>query len=275
MNKSSPLLSVVTVTLNCASKARETARSVLEQDFADCEYIVKDGGSRDDTVASLQALGVQRVQVARDTGIYNAMNQALGLCSGKYVCFLNAGDVFASGQVLSEVARHIQARESSQLVYGDILRSDCSPVWQKQMDYSSRLIRYRSKLTSFYLYRRMVCHQAWFTRVDLLRGCGGFDERYGLLADYDLLLKLVLQQGIAYSHVASPLVVYEGGGATDVLKEEASRQRALIIPKYFNRWERTVFASVTCCARGVVHNGLFLKVQAAMPGGWKSRLAGF
>ena len=95
----SPFFSVVTVTLNAAEKAAQTARSVLEQTFGDYEYIVKDGGSTDDTVRKLRELGSFNIQVCRDSGIYNAMNQALRCCSGKYVCFLNAGDVFTSESV--------------------------------------------------------------------------------------------------------------------------------------------------------------------------------
>ena len=70
--KTSPLFSIVTVTLNCADDAVRTAQSVLTQDFTNYEHIVKDGGSTDGTVERLRERGVT-VHVSKDTGIYDAM----------------------------------------------------------------------------------------------------------------------------------------------------------------------------------------------------------
>jgi len=73
---SAPLFSIVTVTLNCVEDAVATAKSVLDQDCGNYEYIVKDGGSTDSTVTELGRLGVQTI-VKPDVGVYAAMNQAL------------------------------------------------------------------------------------------------------------------------------------------------------------------------------------------------------
>src|ERR687883_1909022 len=101
---SEPLFSIVTVTLNCAEDAEHTAQSVVAQTFTDYEYIVKDGGSTDGTVERLRAFEKPQIYVSPDQGVYSAMNQALAACSGIYVCFLNAGDLFATPETLTRVA---------------------------------------------------------------------------------------------------------------------------------------------------------------------------
>ena len=45
-----PKVSVVTVTFNCQDVIESTVRSVVNQDYGNVEYIVVDGGSKDDTL---------------------------------------------------------------------------------------------------------------------------------------------------------------------------------------------------------------------------------
>ncbi len=112
-----PLFSVITVTLNCADDAVATARNVLSQDGATVEYLVKDGCSTDGTAERLAELGV-RVIVTPDTGIYDAMNQGVAHASGRYICFLNAGDRFAGPHVLRDVATAIERYNEPDFLYG-------------------------------------------------------------------------------------------------------------------------------------------------------------
>ena len=44
------MITVVTVCMNARDDIEETIRSVLSQDYEDFEYIIKDGGSADDTL---------------------------------------------------------------------------------------------------------------------------------------------------------------------------------------------------------------------------------
>lgn len=92
------LITVITVTFNCAALVERTIKSVLEQKKHVCgiEYIVIDGGSTDGTA---ELIGEYKSNLDHfcsepDLGIYDAMNKGINAANGKWLIFLNAGDIF-------------------------------------------------------------------------------------------------------------------------------------------------------------------------------------
>ena len=99
--------SIITVCLNPGEKLGITLESVLGQTCEDAEIIVKDGCSRDGSVEKWQREhggdpGADRVRifVEKDSGIYDAMNQAAAHAQGEFLLFLNCGDAFPDEGVL-------------------------------------------------------------------------------------------------------------------------------------------------------------------------------
>lgn len=232
MNPDHPFFSIITITLNSGELSLATAQSVLSQTFRDYEYLVKDGGSSDGTVSQLNQLGIE-VIVAEDHGIYDAMNQALKRSRGDYVYFLNAGDTLISPSVLEQIHQTILESQYPSLVFGDIRILGEHPF----MDEDRRDLIYSSRLGRFYLFRRMICHQAWFMRRDLIEQCHGFSTTYRLLSDYDLLLKVVLKQRARYRKADLLTVNYLGGGASEVQPERLAAERACVVREYFHPLE--------------------------------------
>ena len=94
-------LSIITINYNNAHGLQRTLDSVARQFFADLEYIVVDGNSKDDSLKCLSVFeekwnaGISRVGTFRwisepDTGIYNAMNKGIRMAQGDYCLFLNS-----------------------------------------------------------------------------------------------------------------------------------------------------------------------------------------
>ena len=245
----SPLFSIVTVTLNCADDAVRTAQSVLAQDFSDYEYIVKDGDSTDGTVERLQALSVPRLVSKPDTSVYNAMNQALQLCRGQYICFMNAGDLFASQSVLSQVAGHIRNYDEPLFVYGDIKSLVRHRYLMPQdVSHGGRVVRYPNQLGRFYLYRNMICHQAWFVRR-CVYSSHSFDERFRVLSDFDFLLKVILVERIHYRHIPILVAIFQGGGLTETAVGQMQRERETILRQVYLPWERMLYSGLSGAIR--------------------------
>lgn len=230
-----PLFSVVTVTLDSGAALQRTADSIAAQSFRDFEHLVKDGGSTDGSVAGLRAPYGARVVTAPDRGIYDAMNQAIALCRGRFVQFLNAGDTLAGPEVLAEVARAIEREPECRLFYCDYLNA--------RRGLRSALPK---RASPFYLYRRPICHQAWFVARSAFDAVGPFDTRYRLSADHDLLTRAVAVHGMAARRVPILGVVYEGGGASGARENLRGIQRdyAEIRARHFSRRQRLLYGVV-------------------------------
>src|SRR6266581_7368792 len=99
-----PLITIITVVYNGAECLRQTIESVIRQQYDDLEYIIIDGGSTDSTLDVIKSYenAVDYWVSEPDNGIYDAMNKGIACSSGRYLLFLNAGDMLVAN--LSELA---------------------------------------------------------------------------------------------------------------------------------------------------------------------------
>ena len=88
-------LSIITVCYNCTSSIEKTVKSILAQKEDSVQYIVIDGASSDGTLDVLKQYSnkIDILVSEPDEGIYDAMNKGIGLAEGKYLLFINAGDI--------------------------------------------------------------------------------------------------------------------------------------------------------------------------------------
>jgi glycosyltransferase involved in cell wall biosynthesis len=246
---SRPLFSIVTVTLNPDAALQRTVDSVGRQTFGDFEHVIKDGGSSDGSIERLRAPHAPRIVVRSDSGIYDGINQAIGLCRGRFVQFLNAGDTLAGPHVLAEVARAVERHPKCELFYCDDLNA-------------RRGLRSRvpERATPFFLYRRPICHQAWFVAAECLARVGPFDTRYRFCADHDFFVRAVVANRIAALRVPVLGVVYQGGGASDTSASIGAvlREYGDIRARYYSRGERLAYG----CAVALTAPGVRRRIQS-------------
>jgi glycosyltransferase involved in cell wall biosynthesis len=94
-------ISIITAAYNAASTLPlliESLRSQTDQTF---EWVVVDGGSRDETVRLLREAGavLTRWISEPDFGIYHALNKALALATGEYYVVVGCDDTLAPDAV--------------------------------------------------------------------------------------------------------------------------------------------------------------------------------
>ena len=89
-----PKFSIITVTYNAEKVLEDTIQSVITQSYKNVEYIIVDGGSKDGTLGIIEKYRqhIAHLVSEPDKGLYDAMNKGIGLATGDYLCFLNAGD---------------------------------------------------------------------------------------------------------------------------------------------------------------------------------------
>lgn len=97
-------ITIVTVCFNAELVLEQTMLSVLNQTYKDIEYLLIDGGSKDGTLDIIKKYSDRVRWISEpDKGIYDAMNKGIKMASGEWINFMNAGDRFASNDVLEKI----------------------------------------------------------------------------------------------------------------------------------------------------------------------------
>ena len=107
MGNNNILVTITTVTLNSEKTLKRTIESVLNQTYPNIEYIIKDGGSNDNTIKIAKSFskkfeekGYRFIIVSKkDHGMYDALNQANELGEGIIVGNVNSDDYFEQDAV--------------------------------------------------------------------------------------------------------------------------------------------------------------------------------
>ena len=194
----SPLVSIVTPSLNQGDFVEDAIRSVVEQDYPHIEHIVVDGGSRDGTLAILERYDHLRWISEPDHGQAHALNKGFGLAAGSIFAWLNADDLYLPGAVSTAVAALQES--GAALVHGG---------W-RQIDEEGRALR-DVAVVPFDLQRqlesanRIAQPGSFFTREAFL-AVGGVDESYRYAMDYELYLRL--GKGFPVTRVDRVLAAY-------------------------------------------------------------------
>lgn len=115
-----PKVTVVTVCYNAAETIEKTILSVIGQTYDNTEYLIIDGGSKDETLAVIKKYekNISKWISEPDKGIYDAMNKAIKMATGEWINFMNAGDCFASENVLADVFKEV-IPENVKFLYSD------------------------------------------------------------------------------------------------------------------------------------------------------------
>ncbi len=203
--KESVKISVITVCFNAETEIEKTIKSVLGQSYGNVEYVIVDGKSKDDTVDIIQEYAQKypiKYLSEKDKGIYDAMNKGVKLCTGDYIVFENAGDVFYDKHVIRDFVKRMKKSKNA-IYYGN---------WVKLIEPKPDVVmENRGKLRAL-LRGSMPCHQAVFAARELLVKYP-FDCSYAIRSDYDWLLRCK-KRGAQFCYLNRFVCVFDGDGVS-------------------------------------------------------------
>lgn len=192
-------ITVVTVCYNAASELEETILSVLNQDYADIEYIIIDGGSTDGSVDIIRKYAdrlAYRVSEP-DKGIYDAMNKGIAAATGDYINFMNAGDRFTGPTVLTDLCKAL-GNERPEIIYGDVI------VKEKRIEYLLR-----PKVIEKIMPDRLpFCHQSAFVATKYHQQ-HPFDITFKCAADYNMFYQAYFKFDARFKYVPVVIAIYD------------------------------------------------------------------
>ena len=203
-------ISLITVAFNSEATIRETVESVRSQktEGLELEYILIDGGSSDTTVSIAREYNdiFSKVISEKDDGIYHAMNKGISLSSGEIIGFLNSDDCFATDNILVQVVESFKSSPTTNVVYGDI----------NYVDGTGGILRkWRSGPQRSFGSGWHPPHPAFYARKSMFVDHGGFDTRYKIAADFDLMLRFLEVHQATTSYLAEVFVHMKVGGESN------------------------------------------------------------
>lgn len=217
-----PKVTVITVCLNAREALKKTMINVAIQRYPRLQYIVKDGGSEDGTAELLKTLAGQNEKwmSCSDDGIYDAMNQAVGEAEGEWIIFMNAGDTFASDDVLTRI---FATERQADIIYGDVIKNE--KVCKAEAPHNA--------------HRMFFCHQSALVKTSLLKRIP-FDTRHRMSADFKFF-KQAYHQGARFACVGFPIARFDTSGVSNTRRSEGLLDNIRVVMEVDSRADRLRF----------------------------------
>lgn len=180
-----PLVSIVTPSLNQGQFIEATIESVLSQDYPRLEYIVVDGGSTDGTLDVLRRYERRLEWISEpDRGQSHAINKGFRRSRGEILAWLNSDDTYLPGAVSAAVEHLLQHPECA-MVYGE----------GHLIDERGGVIRRFPATEPFNLWKLVyvidyILQQTAFFRREALDVVGDLDEQLHWGMDWDLFIRI-------------------------------------------------------------------------------------
>ena len=194
-----PRFSIVTVVFNGENTLEQTILSVINQSYENVEYIIVDGNSNDATLDIIQKYEehIDYWISEPDSGIYNAMNKAIDLCTGDYIGYLNADDWYEP-DIFDFIVENID--NNLDYFFGDLDVISDKGIFLSH--FTINIDRYKHHMP--------FPHPALFVKKNILQNLQ-FDENYRIAADYDFVIKLI-ENKFTYRYIKKKFTNFSLGG---------------------------------------------------------------
>lgn len=199
-------LTIITVCYNSEKTIENCLKSVTKQLNDRIEYLIIDGASKDKTVEIIRRyITPNMVLVSEpDKGIYDAMNKGIYRARGNWIWFINSDDYIKDG-LISSILNVIDKNSESDCIYGNM---EYARVISENIIVEERKA---PKTLSLLKNEMIIGHPSTICRRDSMIEIGGFDTRFKVAADWDLLLRLYNNK-YKFVHIDRILSTFYTGG---------------------------------------------------------------
>lgn len=185
------------------------------------EHLIYDGVSTDGTAELLRELEAitpgLKVVSEPDTGIYNALNKGVRDAKGEWFYVLGADDYIFAPKEMDQVISRIS----------DDIDEVVSVVEFEGLSIGAN----RSIALEIILSGSPYCHQGVIQRTSVIRHLRGFDEKFRIAADYDLVLRMH-NDGLRFKIVNEKFACFSVTGLSSLIKEKTFAEFHEITRKY-------------------------------------------
>ncbi len=184
-----PLVTVITPTDNILKNNQADAFNLLVQlldmqTYPNIEHIIIDNGSTDGTIEFLKDYknqGYLTFFSEKDTGKFNAYNKGIMHAKGKYITFLSCDDFIHDVTSVYDIVNLMEANNAD---------FTFAPAYCRHPE--GFVFLFAPAMHS--AFQVMPCaRQAMFFKKSMLEKENYFDERFKLLADFDLIIRIIMK----------------------------------------------------------------------------------
>lgn len=196
-----PLITVLMSVYNGDAYLQEAIDSILNQTYANFEFVIINDASTDQTSVILDKCTDSRVVQLHNKsniGLTKSLNKGLAIAKGKYLARQDADDISLPDRLAQQVAFLDTFPEVA--VVGSFyvhLYEDGRPEQTVEMPTTDDAIRQQL------FYQHCFCHGSVMMRRSALEAVGGYNEQFKTAQDRDLWLRLAERYSLA--NLAQPL----------------------------------------------------------------------
>jgi glycosyltransferase involved in cell wall biosynthesis len=204
-------ISLITVCHNSEHTIRSAIESVLQQTYPDIEYILIDGNSHGRTVDIIRSYepaftGRLKWISEPDKGMYDAMNKGIRKATGEFVGILNSDDFYNYPGAIETVVK-LLLETPVDSCFADVRFVNPENLEKTVRYYSSAHFNPRKFRFGF-----MPAHPTFFVRRKYFEKIGYYKTDYQIAADYELLIRFLYKNKLAYKYLALDIVKMRIGG---------------------------------------------------------------
>lgn len=193
-NKNLPKISIITPSFNQARFIERTIKSVVTQNYPNIEYIIKDAGSKDDSLEIIKKYAKLYPTIIKwiskkDKGQSDGINQGIKMSTGEIIAFLNSDDAYLPG-TFKKIAKEF--KENNEIMW---ISGRCRLMDENDKNISSWIKKYKDFLLNRYSYSSLliqnyISQPSTFWRYKIIKEIGFFNNNRNYAMDYDYWLRI-------------------------------------------------------------------------------------
>lgn len=228
-------ISIITINYNDAKGLERTISSVISSKTDNIEYLVVDGGSKDESVSIIDKYKehIDFWVSEPDNGIYNAMNKGIKAASGDYIMFINSGDLITDHKKFKEL---LTVKYSEDIIYFNLEIANTTD--------NNRFIKTYPAIPDFkYFAEDSLSHTGTLIKKERLSEYGYYNEHLKIVADWAFYLDSILKNKCTYRYVDGCFARFYLGGLSSnpanlkKLWEEKSEHIKNNYPLFFTMYQ--------------------------------------
>lgn len=185
-----PAISVLMPAYNAQSYIAEAIESILDQTFADFEFIIIDDGSGDQTPLIIEEYAkrgkrIVFLQNSQNLKISETLNRGLEIARGEFIARMDADDWSYPNRLEDQL--RLMRKNSGLVICGadiEICDQNLKPLNIRIYPRTDTQIRNKIfKLNPF-------AHSVTFYKTEIAKKAGGYDSNFNLAEDYDLYFRM-------------------------------------------------------------------------------------